>query len=139
MCAGVADAIRSEFTPLDTVRLCRDSGRVLKQFSFSECAGGVPELVGTSRKRLQALLYEAADPERVVLDAAVESVDLNAEKASAGAPAVVLQSQATPVQCRLLVGADGVRSKVAQSLGVGHINSARQAGYRGNLRPDPVL
>lgn len=59
-CAGVADQIRSEFTPLDTVRLCRDNGQVLKQFGLDECTGGVPELIGVSRQRLQ--VRRAAQP-----------------------------------------------------------------------------
>jgi 2-polyprenyl-6-methoxyphenol hydroxylase-like FAD-dependent oxidoreductase len=128
--AGVASAIRREFAPLDTVRLCRDTGRVLKQFSFAECAGGAPELVGASRERLQALLYEAADPERVVRDAAVTAVDASGAGADGRRPAAVLEG-GVRVPCRLLVGADGVRSAVARSLGVGRVNFAGQAGYRG--------
>lgn len=57
--AGVADQIRSEYTPLDTIRLCRNNGTVLKQFGLDECSGGTPELIGVSRQRLQVRALHA--------------------------------------------------------------------------------
>jgi len=49
----VGDAVRREFDGLHSVRLCRDSGEVLRQFDFTECAGGPHELIGVKRSRLQ--------------------------------------------------------------------------------------
>lgn len=126
--AGIADAIRSEHLELDTVRICRDSGAVLKEFSFADCAGGVPELIGVSRERLQQLLYQAADPERVALDATVASVDVRGS--DGGAPVVTLES-GREIACRVAVGADGVRSAVARSVGAPSTSFVGQAGYRG--------
>ena len=136
--AGIADAIRSEHLELDTVRICRDTGAVLKQFSFAECAGGTPELIGVSRERLQKLLFEAADPDRVALDATVAAVDVKG--GSGGAPVVTLES-GQEIACRVAVGADGVRSAVARSVGAPSTSFVGQAGYRGIAEfggPPPV-
>lgn len=124
---GVASTIREEYTPLDTVRICRDNGQVLKEFSFDQCTGGAPELIGVSRERLQEVLYHAADPLHVVLDATVAAVDIGG---TSGRPAVQLQD-GRAVTGRLLVGADGVRSTVAREIGVPDANFVGQAGYRG--------
>jgi 2-polyprenyl-6-methoxyphenol hydroxylase-like FAD-dependent oxidoreductase len=98
---------------------------VLKQFSFLECSGGTPELVGVSRERLQQLLLEAAGSENVVMDATVAGL----ERAD-GRTAVKLVNGCS-LTAQLVVGADGVRSVVARDLGLKEAQSVGQAGYRG--------
>jgi 2-polyprenyl-6-methoxyphenol hydroxylase-like FAD-dependent oxidoreductase len=127
-CAGLADTIREENLSLDTVRLCRESGAVMKQFSFSECSGGKPELIGVRRDQLQSLLLDAAGPDRVIMDAAVSIVDR--EPDAQGRVVVTLKNGQT-VAARLVVGADGVRSVVARGLGISEPTFVGQAGYRG--------
>lgn len=55
VCAGVGDVIREEYTESNTIRLCRDNGRVLREFSFEECEGGPHEFYGVSRAFLQSV------------------------------------------------------------------------------------
>ena len=115
--------MRQEFRSLDKVRLARDTGATLRSFQFSECSGGAAELVGVARPRLQQLLLQAAGPERVVLDAPVESVDAESGR--------VTLADGRSVGGRLLLGADGVRSAVAAAVGVPPAGFVGQAGFRG--------
>eukprot|EP00892_Ulva_mutabilis_P008071 jgi/Ulvmu1/5636/UM023_0176.1 len=69
------------------------------------------------------LLYDAVDPTRVLLDATVTGID-------AGQTAVVL-ADGSRVPGRMVVGADGVRSAVADGLGVPAPNVTGQMAFRG--------
>ena len=122
----------------------------------------LPQLtVGINMRRMQALLFEAADPQCVLLDAAVAAVDTSqpTSPSSQGLhdakhqqqhsrPAAQLQHRPTAVlhdgteiSCKLLVGADGVRSVVGKHLGADKLSFVGQAGYRGIAQfdqPAPV-
>lgn len=71
-------------------------------------------------------LQAAVPKEHVLLDADVVSVDTS----TAQRPSVILKD-GRKLSCRLLVGADGVRSTVADSIGQPAASFVGQAGYRG--------
>ena len=48
----MAAAVKAEYVALDAARLCRENGKILKEFSFDECSEN-PELTGIPRSRLQ--------------------------------------------------------------------------------------
>lgn len=69
------------------------------------------------------MLLDAVDDSRVLFNAPVASVKHSET-------AVVLED-GTELKARLVVGADGLRSAVAQGLNVPPANFSGQAGYRG--------
>ena len=71
------------------------------------------------------ILYETLPRERVILDAPVASVDTNGDR-----PVIVMEG-GQRLSCRMVLGADGVRSVVGASIGVPPANPSGQAGYRG--------
>ena len=106
------------------VELCRgESGRTLRRFPFSECEGGAgSEFRGVHRTSLLQALAAALPQETISFGCSVDTIG----ELSSGASVGISGSVTETAECDLLVGADGVRSRVALHLGLGQ---PRYSGY----------
>lgn len=114
------------------MEICRDDGRLLRAFSFAECAGGAgQEFRGVARGALLRALEQQLPPGTVRYGAGVQRIS-EQPGAAPGAGSVVVGLQGgQELRCRLLVGADGVRSAVAQHLALPAPGYAGYIAFRG--------
>jgi len=143
---GVGDALRSQFLPLGRVELTAAHGKLLRSFSLSECdavaRGGPPagEFRGVNRTVLLDVLADTLPAGTIRFGEAVESVESSASTAPSAGGSSQAASESRPVlklssgqrlRCRMVVGADGVRSAVASHVGVQPPRYAGYVAYRG--------
>lgn len=135
---GVADELRGHYLPLSRVELCRDDGRLLKSFGFDYVEEVEDrECRGVHRLALLRTL-EGALAEPVRYNKKVVGIR---EEADVVVVEVEDQEVGTreEMRCAVLVGSDGIRSQVAQSLGLGPLNYAGYIAYRGVARSSEGL
>ena len=77
------------------------------------------------------MLYEAVDPDRVLLDATVTGLDTSAT--------AVLLADGSKLNGRVVVGADGVRSAISEGLGLPGPKVTGQMAFRGVAEFDNTL
>ncbi|GAX72946.1 hypothetical protein CEUSTIGMA_g401.t1 [Chlamydomonas eustigma] len=156
---GVAGGLRTNYSALDKVELCQGpKGRLLKHFSFSDCEGGAgSEFRAVHRSALLEALADSLPPETISFGTSVLSFSQQAEQPNAAATAsntghgnsgtvpnvlagvrdsmlrvrVQKGSVQEDLDAAILVGADGVRSAVAQQLGMPLPNYSGYSAYRG--------
>ena len=134
------------------MELCARDGGVLKRFSLDAVAGAPHETRGMRRSELLGALKSALPDSAVHFGCSVAGIKEDdagkvrprsrhaklqnhwrwraSSNAICAGPSVTLHSGET-LRCRVVVGADGVRSAVAQSLGVPPPNYAGYVSYRG--------
>lgn len=124
---GIADAIAAAGALVESGALRRSDGRVLRAMHQLELVReyGAP-FVALHRGRLQDVLLAAFGAERVVTGAAVSGVAARDDGAS------VTLADGTTHEAAFVVGADGLRSAVRDSLfGAEPLRAAGQISWRG--------
>ncbi|BDA48885.1 Monooxygenase 2 [Coccomyxa sp. Obi] len=122
---GVAEPLREAHPLFDRIELCREDGSPLRTVLIDECTGAPHEFRGVYRGGLLRALQSAVPPNCIHYGSAVSSVDQD----DAGVD-VTLES-GERIRAPLVIGADGVRSKLARALGLGEANFAGYIAYRG--------
>ncbi|KAK9825737.1 hypothetical protein WJX74_003165 [Apatococcus lobatus] len=122
---GVAQPLRDAHPLLTRVELCTQTGRTLKAFSLTECQGGPHEFRGIRRSELLDGLRKALPSEILHFGSPISDVspDVNG--------ALVTLEDGRRMRFRAVLGTDGIRSRVAASLGMSTPNYAGYTAYRG--------
>eukprot|EP00884_Botryococcus_braunii_P016479 jgi/Botrbrau1/3514/Bobra.341_2s0042.2 len=122
---GVGDAIREDHPPLTRVEICVSSGAVLRSFGLDECPGA-PHDARIVRRNAILRAIEAKIPQHCIkYGVKVSSVCSTPE----GALVVLADGRELP--CRAVVACDGVRSRIAQQLGLPPASYSGEVYYRG--------
>jgi len=119
------------------IELCRgESGELLRRFSFEDCEGGAgSEFRGVHRPVLLKALADALPSSTISFDSTVAGIAVS-ERAGGGLEISLGGSGAgkPPIECDLLIGADGIRSAVAKHLGHGAVGYSGYSAIRGVCR-----
>ncbi|CAD7701673.1 unnamed protein product [Ostreobium quekettii] len=128
---GVGNQLRRDHMLLNGVQLKSSDGSELTSFSFDDCGQGRREFRGVYRTALVQALEGALDGGTVVYGIDVTGVQMSKR----GLPQLIQQC-GKPIPCRMVVGADGARSCIAQALGLKAPNFAGYIALRGVCRLD---
>lgn len=133
---GAGDTLREQHVVVNNVEIARDTGRLLRSFSLSECHGGPHEFRGVVRSHLIEALKKKLPEDAVMYGKRVVDVRSRSKSDHGGSMEVEL-SDGSVVPCAGVIGADGSRSAVASALGVKPANYSGQVAIRGVARfPD---
>mmetsp|Transcript_4027 Transcript_4027/g.11681 ORF Transcript_4027/g.11681 Transcript_4027/m.11681 type:complete len:463 (+) Transcript_4027:130-1518(+) len=125
---GVAAPLRAAHPLLERTELCSRSGQVLRSFNFErDCEGGPHEARGMRRSELLQAMAAALPPDTIHFGAPVEGVRTDAS----GAVEAEVATGRADGRGAVVVGADGVRSRVGAHLGLSMPNYAGYSAYRG--------
>ena len=131
---GVGNDLRSLHPPIHDVVLCREDGRVLRQFSLRDCSGGPHEFRGVRRASLVVALAKELPEESIVLGSSVVGIDPHTN-------AVLVDNNGLHRSVNdvdVVIGCDGAKSAVAKSLNRPPPNLAGQVAIRGVARLDAI-
>ena len=137
---GVGDELRSRYLPLSRIELCRgESGKVLRSFTLSDCdpTGEFVEFRGVHRSALVDALASKLPPGSIEFSTSVNQI-LSCGGESKGVVFSVSRGEKgeeVNEECSILIGADGVRSRVAAGgLGLAPPNYSGYIAIRGVAR-----
>ncbi|QDZ22044.1 monooxygenase [Chloropicon primus] len=122
---GVADELRAGHQELNQIQLCAAKQKVLKSFSLDECDGGPHEFRGVYRRELLSALESKLDGTDIMYGVEVK------EATTSGQGVLLQTSQGQALECRAVVGCDGIGSRVADSLGLPKPNFSGYSAIRG--------
>ncbi|KAK9917380.1 hypothetical protein WJX75_003773 [Coccomyxa subellipsoidea] len=122
---GVAEPLREAHPLFDRIELCREDGSAIRTVLIDECTGAPHEFRGVYRGGLLRALQSAVPPDAVCYDCAVSSVEQD------GTGVDVTLESGERLRAPVVIGADGVRSRIAKALGLGEANYAGYIAYRG--------
>ncbi|CAK0760239.1 hypothetical protein CVIRNUC_002755 [Coccomyxa viridis] len=122
---GLAQPLREAHPLFDRIELCKEDGTVLRAIVLDECEGAPHEFRGVYRGGLLRALQSGVPPDCIQYNSAVQSIVQDDDGVS-----VSLESGEL-LRGPVLVGADGVRSRVAAALGLREPNYAGYIAYRG--------
>ncbi|KAL6779354.1 hypothetical protein ACKKBG_A11990 [Auxenochlorella protothecoides x Auxenochlorella symbiontica] len=125
-----AEELRAQYREVSLVQLCREGGRLLKDFDLHSCDGGPHEFRGVRRSSLVAALAARLPPETIRYGHAVSAVA--GEDQGAGV-ALTVEGEGSGGQMRFagVVGADGSASVAARAAGRKPARSVGQTAVRG--------
>ncbi|KAG6547622.1 hypothetical protein Mapa_011071 [Marchantia paleacea] len=124
---GIGDELRSKHQPMSGIRFFNQEEKLLKTFDLEECPGGPHELCSVERKLLANALASQLPRDTIRLNSRVHSI----ERESNTGPFVLNLSDGCVLRTRVLLGADGVNSVVAQWMGLAKTRYVGQVGIRG--------
>ncbi|KFM23576.1 Zeaxanthin epoxidase, chloroplastic [Auxenochlorella protothecoides] len=124
-----AEELRAQYREVSLVQLCREGGRLLKDFDLHSCDGGPHEFRGVRRSSLVAALAARLPPETIRYGHAVSAVA--GEDQGAGV-ALTIEGEGSGGQMRFagVVGADGSASVAARAAGRKPARSVGQTAVR---------
>eukprot|EP01025_Chloroclados_australasicus_P049797 TRINITY_DN5693_c0_g3_i1.p2 TRINITY_DN5693_c0_g3~~TRINITY_DN5693_c0_g3_i1.p2 ORF type:complete len:446 (-),score=48.02 TRINITY_DN5693_c0_g3_i1:281-1618(-) len=126
----LADEIRAKFPASNRLQIARDDGTIIKEFELPMCDKiRRHELRGVRRSALLELIKSRLTEEDVVFGCEVDRVQSHND---VGDVSVTLRD-GNVFRCRGVLGADGVRSKVGESLGLSAPTFRGQYAIRGLL------
>ncbi|CAL5223561.1 g6095 [Coccomyxa viridis] len=127
---GLAQPLREAHPPFDRMELCKEDGTVLKAVIMAECDGAPHEFRGVYRGGLLRTLQSGVPSDCIQYNSAVQSVVQDEDGVS------VSLENGEQLRAPILVGADGVRSRVAAHLGLKQPNYSGYIAYRGVAKFD---
>lgn len=147
---GIGNDLRAVHPKLDKVVLCRDNGKILRQFSMAtDCDGGPHEFRGVSRAHLNKLLADKLPPGIIKYNTSVERVQLlqnsgattsttNNNTNTKRRGSIQLQlSTGEVMYSDAVIGCDGSKSATVAATGRSAPNYAGQVAIRGVAKLQP--
>ncbi|KAK9809571.1 hypothetical protein WJX73_002978 [Symbiochloris irregularis] len=122
---GLAQSLREAHPLLERVELWSSSGEQLRTFALDECEGAPHEFRGVARGELLAALRSAVPAEKIIYDCPVNVVHALEEGMQ------VTLEDGSDFQARIVVGADGTRSRVSSTLRLLPPSYSGYSAYRG--------
>jgi 2-polyprenyl-6-methoxyphenol hydroxylase-like FAD-dependent oxidoreductase len=145
---GIGNDLRAVHPKLDKVVLCRDNGKILRQFSMAtDCHGGPHEFRGVSRAHLNKLLADKLPPGIIKYNTSVESVQLIQNSDGGGGGGGIKNTKRGSIQLQLstgelmysdaVIGCDGSKSATVAATDRSPPNYAGQVAIRGVAKLQP--
>lgn len=122
---GVAEPLRKAHPLLQSVELVSSTGKRLRRFSLDECHGAPHEFRGVARAELLSVLRAAVPADVIRYNCPVSAVTPLEDGAE------VRLEDGRSLKARVVLGADGARSKVAPVMQLPTPNYAGYSAYRG--------
>ncbi|KAG6554168.1 hypothetical protein Mapa_004084 [Marchantia paleacea] len=124
---GIGDELRSKHTATTGLRFSNQEGKLLKSFEIDECPGG-PHVVCCVERKLLANSLASRLPRGTIR---YNSRVLSIKRESETGPFELKLSDGSVLRTKVLLGADGVNSVVAQWMGLAKPRYVGQVGNRG--------
>ncbi|GMH36060.1 hypothetical protein BSKO_03928 [Bryopsis sp. KO-2023] len=121
---GVGDDLREVHPVCDRVELRGKDGSLLNSFTLDECDAPEKEYRGVARNGLLQALGKSLPQDCIKYDVGVEGLNTDSDFP-------ILSTSEGEIKCSIVVGCDGVRSPIAESLGLSPPNYAGYSAIRG--------
>ncbi|KAK9821746.1 hypothetical protein WJX81_001739 [Elliptochloris bilobata] len=131
---GISDTLRAQHPELAVWEYYTEGGRLLKTLHVKDCSHGPHEMRGVVRNQLAAALSKPLPDGTIRLGAGVQSVAFDEHD-----KATVELMDGTRIPAKIVIGADGVNSKVGAALGIPKPDYAGFCAFRGMANFDEGL